>query len=81
MLTSAVQVGQRRFAASDRTIDLDNRVVVGEDVGIVPASASGSAKPRTINRAFARGVPSSFFDHLSKMREVKVRASSASAVV
>ena len=65
----------------DSTIDLDSLVVVGEDVGMVPAKASGSVNPRTINRALARGAPSSFLDHLSRILQVRVRASSASAVV
>ena len=58
---SEVQTGQCMLAARLSKIDLDSLVVVGDDVGTVPAHASGSMKPRTIKRAFALGVPSGFF--------------------
>ena len=69
------------LAAKLSKIDRDCLVVVGDEVGTVPAQASGSMKPRTIKRAFARGVPSGFFDHFSNMRLVNVRDGSASLVV
>ena len=34
------------------SMDLDKRVVVGEEVGTVPSQASGSWNPLTIKRAF-----------------------------
>ena len=81
VLTSAVQVVQPMVAPSDRTTDLESRVVVGLDVSMRPARASGSANPRTMRRALARGVPSGLRDHLSKIRDVSVLAGSASFVV
>ena len=62
-------------------MDLESLVVVGDEVVMVPASASGSLKPLTISRAFALGLPSSFSDHFKRIPEVKVLDSSASAVV
>lgn len=81
MLTSAVQVGHSMVAARGRTIERESLVVVGLDVSIRPASASGPANPRTMGRAFARGAPSGLRDHFSRIREVNVRAGSASFTV
>ena len=81
MLTSAVHVVQPIVAPKDRTTDLESRVVVGLDVSMRPAKASGSANPRSMRRAFARGVPSGLRDHLSRIRDVRVLAGSASFVV
>ena len=62
-------------------MDRNNLVVVGDEVVMVLASASGSLKPLTISRALALGLPSSFFDHFRRILDVKVLDSSASAVV
>ena len=49
------------MAAKESTIERDNLVVVGLEVSTYcPGRASGSAKPLTIKRAFARGDPSGF---------------------
>lgn len=47
----------------------------------MPSQAFGSWNPRTIKRAFARGLPSGFFDPLSNILLDNVRLGSASRVV
>ena len=64
---SEVQIGQDMVEAKLSNIDLDSRVVVGDDVGTVPSQASGSWKPRAVKRALALGLPSGCLDHFSNI--------------
>ena len=45
---SKVQIGHCMVEAKLKSMDLDNLVVVGDEVGTVPSQASGSMKPLTI---------------------------------
>ena len=52
---SEVQIGHCIVEAKLKSMDLDNLVVVGDEVGTVPSQASGSMKPLTMSLAFDHG--------------------------